>query len=155
MPSLLQYMPRGSELRTIVYTPVCLCQEHHVSLFLSKGDLQCQLVRLLVSGCAERPFVSASLPAGTQKAAPDFWEWETASRRREGEKRESLICAPVDSATRWVRQRRYQGGEQWRQRHIETSSLKMWECGGNVWSEVDRRVSDSAVQRERPHFFLY
>lgn len=51
-----------------------------------KGDLQCQSVRLLVSGCAERPFVSAWLASGeAQKAAPDFWGGgrEIASCRRE------------------------------------------------------------------------
>lgn len=35
-----------------------VCQEHHVSLSLSKWDSECQLVRFLISGCAERPFVS-------------------------------------------------------------------------------------------------
>lgn len=122
--------PWGSELTGIVYTPVCQSQEHHVSLFLSKGDLQCQLVRLLVSGCAAWPFVSALLPAGTQKAAPDFEKGRQPPQRRgkEEEKRMSDFALRVDSATRWVRERG--DGDMLRQaRRI---------VGTNVWSEEDR-----------------
>lgn len=65
--------------------PVRLCQEHHALLFLSKDDLHCQLVRLLVSRRVDQAFVSAwHSSAGMQKAAPDFWARETASHRREG-----------------------------------------------------------------------
>lgn len=103
VPPLQQNMPWGSELRSILYTPVCLCREHHASLFLSNGDLQCQLLRLLISGRAERSFVSASLPAGTQKASRGFLERERASRRRG--KRKSDLCSNwrVDG---WARERR-------------------------------------------------
>lgn len=65
-----------------------------------KGDLQCQSVRLLVSGCAERPFVSAWLASGeAQKAAPDFWGGEGDSVLPEREKRK----------VRWVRGERRSG----------------------------------------------
>lgn len=72
-----------------------------------KGDLQCQSVRLLVSGCAERPFVSAWLASGeAQKAAPDFLGGGKGdSVLPEREKRKVLIC----SATRWVRGERRSG----------------------------------------------
>lgn len=73
-------------------------------LLLSKDDLHCQLVRLLVSRRADQAFVSAwHSSAGMQKAAADFWARETASHRREGwgvggggdggTKRESELCS--------------------------------------------------------------
>lgn len=59
-------------------------------------------MRPLVSRRAEQAFVNAWRRQGTQKAAPDFWARETASRR-EGEE-ENLSLA--DGTTEWSRGRR-------------------------------------------------
>lgn len=48
-------------------------------------------MQLLISGCAAQPFVSASLPAGTQKAAPDFMKGR-ASPGVEGGRKEFDLC---------------------------------------------------------------
>ena len=75
---------RGGAAWCCIYPSVRLSQEHHVSLFPSDGDLRCQSVPSLVSGCAERPFVSASVPAGGNAEGCDrFPERETASQRSE------------------------------------------------------------------------
>lgn len=146
--------PRGSVLSCIVYTPVC--QEHHASLFLSKGDLHCQLVRLLVSGRANRPFVGASLPAGAQKAAPDFLERETASRRSEGGNRESLIRALAEGEGE-ERDFRVEGSRDVDMPHRDVGLLKKcveWERHCVVWSGLCKWLCYSYFQANDLYFRL-
>ena len=85
---------RGAS-REVLYIPQWAFARNIMSHFsYPKGDLQCQLVRLLVSGCAERPFVSAWLASGERRRLHQiFGGREIVSCRRERERergRESL-----------------------------------------------------------------
>lgn len=110
------------------YTCVLL-QEHHVALFLFKGNLQCQLVELLISGCAEQPFVSDLLPAGTQKAAPDFMKGRE-SPGVEGGRKEFDLCNQMSKTEEILES----SGEL-------TSSRKFGYVFENVWSEEGKTAS--------------
>lgn len=77
-------------------------------------------MRPLVSRRAERAFVNAWRRQGPQKAAPDFWSRETASRREREEEEEDVSLA--DGTSKWLRGGRGsiagRRGEQWRGRCV-------------------------------------
>lgn len=68
-------------------------------------------MRPLVSRRAERAFVNAWRRQGTQKAAPDFWARETASRR-EGEEENLSLAGGCNRVVE--RKERLYGEKTWR-----------------------------------------